>query len=353
MSEKSSIKNFLIKRWSLVFLLILLAFFSIFGTGFSSIANIQDIFLAATTTMLLGIGQTFVIITGGIDLSVGFTMGLSSVIMATLVRDLTANGVLPVFSILLGIGLSMVVGIATGLVNGYLVAFLKVPAFIATLGMYGVAYGLALIRSGGFPVGNLPAIVGSLGNRYLFYILPGEFFSLLHMPEGVEPTQLRNVMRILPLVVIVVLIIAGLFIIILSKTQFGKHTYAIGGDEDVARRAGVKVKSHLMKIYVISSLFAAMGGISYTFRFGSGNAQAGAAQMLMAIATVVIGGASLYGGTGDIQGTIVGALIIGTLQIGMVFLGVQPFYQFIVIGLIIIFGVLLDQLSQRKYLEIT
>ncbi len=218
--------------------------------------------------------------------------------------------------------------------------------------MYGIAHGAALIWSGGFPVANLPDTVISIGNRYLFYYLPKNWFSFFKMPLDVPQHHLKEVFRLIPLIAVIVILIAIFMAIILSKTQFGKHTYAIGNSMIVAKRAGIMVKTHLLKIYCLSSLFAALGGVSYVFRYGSGNAEAGAAHMLNSIAAVVIGGASLYGGTGDIQGTIIGALIIGTLQVGLVMLGVQPFYQYIAIGLIIIFGVVFDQFSQGKLVEI-
>ena len=351
MMNSVALKEFALRRWSLIFLLFLLIIFSITGRGFFSIENFQDIFLASTSVLLLGIGVTFVIITGGIDLSVGFTMGFTAVVMASIVRDLTKVNVPQPISIVSAIIIALIIGLITGLINGYLVAYLKVPPFIATLGMYGIAHGAALIWSGGFPVANLPDIVMSLGNKYLFYYLPDQWLTFFSMPENVPHSALRHVVRLLPLVTIIVIAIAIFMIIILSKTQFGKHTYAVGCSKTVARRAGIKVKIHLLKIYCISSLFAALGGISYAFRYGSGNAEAGAAHMLNSIAAVVIGGASLYGGTGDILGTFVGALIIGTLQIGLVILGVQPFYQYIAIGAVIILGVLFDQLSHGKLTE--
>ena len=344
----SYLKDLLIKRWSALFLLLLLIFFSIKGKGFFDLENFQDIFLASITILILGIGQTLVIITGGIDLSVGFTMGFSSVIMAIILRDLTLAGFSCVYSIPIAIGVSLLIGVIVGLINGSLVGYLGVPPFIATLGVYGIAHGLGLIVSGGFPVANLPDIVSSLGNRYLFYYLEGKFFTFFGMPENIPHRELREVIRILPLMAIVVIAIAIFMIVVLSKTQFGKHTYVIGCSKDVARRAGIKVKSHLLKIYCISSVFAALGGIIFTFRYGSGNVEAGAGYMLNSIAAVVIGGASLYGGTGDIQGTIVGSLIIGTLYIGLVILGIQPFYQYIAIGAVIITGVLIDQLTGVK-----
>ena len=352
LTEFTALYKFLLKRWSILFLLLLLCFFSITGSGFFSLENYQDIFLASISVLLLGIGMTFVIISGGIDLSVGFTMGLSAVVMASITRDLTMLDVSSSFSIPLAILAALLIGIFIGLVNGYLVAFLNVPPFIATLGMYGIAHGAALIWSGGFPVGNLPDIVASLGNRYMIYYLPQEWISFFSMPDNVATSELRNVVRAIPLSALVVIVVMIFMIIILSKTRFGKHTYAIGCSQSVARRAGINVKSHLLKLYCISSLFAALGGIYYAFRYGSGNAEAGAAHMLNSIAAVVIGGASLYGGTGNIIGTLIGALIIGTLQVGMVIMGVQPFYQYIAIGAVIVIGVVFDQLSQGKFSEI-
>lgn len=342
------VTSFLLKRWSAFFLILLLCFFSVTTTGFFSLENFQDIFLASTSVLLLGIGMTFVIISGGIDLSVGFTMGFSAVVMAGITRDLTLQNLSPLISIPLAILAALAAGILIGLVNGYLVAFLRVPPFIATLGMYGIAHGAALIWSGGFPVGNLPDIVASSGNRYLIYYLPGEWISFLTMPDDVPNTVLRNVIRAIPLAALVVIGILIFMMIVLSRTRFGKHTYAIGCSQSVARRAGIRVRRHLLQIYCISSIFAALGGIYYTFRYGSGNAEAGAAHMLNSIAAVVIGGASLYGGTGNLTGTLIGALIIGTLQIGLVMLGVQPFYQYIAIGVVIVLGVVFDQLSQDK-----
>jgi ribose/xylose/arabinose/galactoside ABC-type transport system permease subunit len=348
----TEISNILLKRWFVFFLLLLLCFFSITGTGFFSLENFQDIFLASTSVLLLGIGMTFVIISGGIDLSVGFTMGFSAVVMASITRDLTLQNVSPGVSISVAIFAALLIGIIIGAVNGYLVAFLKVPPFIATLGMYGIAHGAALTWSGGFPVGNLPDILASIGNRYLIYYLPQKWLSFLDMPGNVPHSELRHVVRAIPLAALVVIVIMLFMIIVLSKTRFGKHTYAIGCSQSVARRSGINVKLHLLKIYCISSVFAALGGIYYTFRYGSGNAEAGAAHMLNSIAAVVIGGASLYGGTGNIIGTLIGALIIGTLQIGLVILGVQPFYQYIAIGAVIVIGVVFDQLSQGKISEI-
>lgn len=342
------LKEFILRRWSLFFLLLLLISFSITAQGFFSSENMQDIILASASVLILGIGVTFVIISGGIDLSVGYTMGLSAVTMAYIIRELTKINTHPIISVLIAFIVALFMGLIVGLINGYLVAYLRVPSFIATLGMFGIAHGVALLISGGFPIASLPDIISSLGNRYIFYYKPREWLSFFKLPENIEASELREVVRIMPLVVIFITIITIFMIIILSKTKFGKHTYAIGCSEAVARRAGIKTKVHILKIYCISALFAVLAGALYVFRYGSGNTEAGAAHMLNSIAAVVIGGASLFGGTGDIQGTTIGALIIGTLTIGLVMLSVRPFYQFIVIGAVIIIGVLIDQFSQGK-----
>ncbi len=345
------VKTFLLKRWALVFLLGLLTFFSLTGRGFFSFENFQDIMIASTSVLMLAMGMTFVIATGGIDLSVGRTMGLCAIAMAQIIKTLTVMNVSPLISIVFAIICTLLIGICTGLINGFLVAYLKVPSFIATLGMLGIAHGLALIISRGFPIGNLPDVVMNLGNSHLFYILPGQWINFFQMPENVLPSQLRDVTRLIPVVAIVVIAATIFMFIILSKTQFGKHTYAVGNSMVVARRAGINVKTHLLKVYCLASIFAALGGIIYVFRYGSASPLAGEGLMLNSIAAVVIGGASLYGGTGDIQGTILGALIIGTITIGLVILGVQPFYQYAFIGIIIIVGIIIDQLSQQRLSE--
>jgi ribose/xylose/arabinose/galactoside ABC-type transport system permease subunit len=342
-SKLLKIRSFVLERWSIFFLLLLLIFFSITARGFLSIQNLQDILIASISVLILGIGVTFVIISGGIDLSVGYSMSLSAVIIAWFIRALTQNNTHPALSILTGLVVSFFVIMIVGLTNGYLIAYLQVPPFIATLGMLGITHGVALIVSRGFPIANLPQIISSLGNRYLFYFIPGKWFSFFILPENIPIEESRNVVRIIPLVVIVVAIIAIVMIIILSKTPFGKHTYAIGCSLEVAKQAGIKTKVHLLKVYSISALFTLFAGLIYVFRFGSGNVEAGSAHLLNSIAAVVIGGASLYGGTGSIKGTIIGALIIGTLTVGLVMLGVKPFYQYIVIGGVIIIGVLIDR----------
>ncbi|MQY70200.1 MAG: hypothetical protein GH145_05000, partial [Firmicutes bacterium] len=223
------------------------------------------------------------------------------------------------------------------------VAKLRVPPFIATFGMLGIAYGLAEIICNNVPIMGLPTSVGSIGHGYLVYWLPGKIFAFLQKPENLTRLELQNLVSIIPNVTVITAIVIGIFAFILARTKFGQHTYAIGGSTDAAERAGINVKRHLIKVYMISSFFASLAGVTYVLRFITGRAPAGSARLLDAVVAVVIGGASLYGGTGTIIGTVIGALIIGALETGLVNLGIPTYNLYIAVGCILIFAVLVDQ----------
>lgn len=330
------------RAWVAFFLLGEVVVFSIIGTGFFSIKNFQNILVAATTILLLAAGETFVIITGGIDLSVGFVMGLACVVSAKIIvmlQPFTSQGV----AILLGALGALLFGLLPGLVNGTLVAKLRVPPFIATFGMYGIAYGLSEILCNNVPISGLPSLVGFIGNGYLLYYLPGKALTFLSPPQGISRADVRALIPLFPNVFVFSLIAVAIFGFILSKTQFGQHVYAIGGNIDAARRAGIPVERHLIKVYMISSFFASLGGVMYTLRFVTGRADAGAARMLDSVVAVVIGGASLYGGTGSMLGSIIGTLIIAMLETGMVNLGLPTYNKYVYVGIILVFAVLVDQ----------
>lgn len=288
-------------------------------TFVANIFNIRSIAVFAVAPLLLAIGQTFVIISGGIDLSVGFTMGLAAVVVAH-----TVNLVTPEFGtgvgLLAGVVAALAAAMVPGIVNGLLIARLRVPPFIGTLGMYGVARGVAYLLAGGTTV---PA-----DNDALSYIGNGTLGGL--------PV----------LVLLTAVALLGLHYL-LSQTRFGQYTYAIGGNRAAAVRAGINVRRVTIAIYILSALCAAFGGILYTGRFSAGAAQAGEPLLLDSIAAVVIGGASLFGGSGTIVGTLIGALIVAVIQYGLVFINVEPFWQFVAVGVVIIISVLVDQ-SQRK-----
>jgi ribose transport system permease protein len=335
----------ILSRWIFFFLAAEIVFFSLAGTNYLSVKNLQNTVLASTTVLLLATGQTFVIITGGIDLSVGFMVGFSSVICAKVMVELEAAGLSQPMAITSGILAALILGLLPGLVNGLLVARLRVPPFIATFGMYGIAYGFAEIICNNVPVHNLPTSVGSLGHGYLFYWVPGKTLSFLIRPENLTRAEMKSLVAIIPNVTVITFVAIGIFAFILAKTRFGQHTYAIGGSMTAAERAGVPVKSHLVRVYMISSFFASLAGVTYVLRFITGRAPAGSARLLDAVVAVVIGGASLYGGTGTILGSVIGALIIGALEIGLVNLSVPTYNLHIAVGCILILAVLVDQFS--------
>lgn len=335
----------ILRRWTLIFLVGEIIFFSIAGTNYFSLKNLQNILVASTIVLLLATGQTFVIITGGIDLSVGFMVGFSSVVSAKVMVDLEAAGFSQPLAITMGILAALLLGLIPGFINGFLVAKLRVPPFIATFGMYGIAYGFAEIICSNVPIHNLPTSVGSLGHGYLFYWLPGKFFSFLSIPENLTREELKQLMSIIPNITVITFIFIGIFAFILAKTKFGQHTYAIGGNINAAERAGINVQTHLIKVYMISSFFASLAGIMYVLQYITGRAPAGSARLLDAVVAVVIGGASLYGGKGTVVGTITGALIIGVFETGLVNLGIPTFNLHIAVGCILIFAVLVDQFS--------
>jgi len=331
------------RNWALLFLLLEVVAFTGMGTHFYSLENIQNIFVACTTILLLGVGQTFVIITGGIDLSVGFVMGFSTVICAKFMVLLLSAGLPEPAVIFFGILICLAIGLIPGFVNGTLVARLKVPPFLATFGTYGIAYGFAEIICNNTPITGLPAGAGTIGNEYFFYIVPGKLFSFLARPQNLTRLELRSMITIIPIIVVIGFVAVGIFGFVLRRTRFGRHTYAIGGSVDAATRAGINIPRHLTAVYMISSFFAALAGVMFVLRYVSGTADAGSSLTMDAVVAVVIGGASLYGGRGTVKGTLIGALIIAVLETGMVNLGIPTFNRYIAIGGILILAVLIDQ----------
>ena len=308
-----------------IFLIVLLIVFEIwsqiaYGSTFLfSGFNIRSIAVFAVAPVLLGLGQTLVIISGGIDLSVGFTMGFAAVISAQVANSLGAVAG-PGIGLLGGVVIALAATMIPGWINGLLVARLRVPPFIGTLGMYGVARGAAYLLANGTTV--------PVQNSWLTWLGNGRIIGI-------------------PAVVLIAAIVILIFHYALAETQFGQYTYAIGGNRQATLRAGVNVRRVTIILYMLSALTAGIDGILYTGRFAAGAPQAGEPLLLDSIAAVVIGGASLFGGSGTIIGTIIGALIIAVIQYGLVFLNVEPFWQFIAVGLVIIVSVLVDQ-SQRR-----
>jgi ribose/xylose/arabinose/galactoside ABC-type transport system permease subunit len=332
------------KNWSLFFLIVLLFLFSVLGDNFFSVNNINNLILAVSSLLLLAAGETFVIISGGIDLSIGFVMGFACVSSAIVMRDMNAAGYAPIVSMLSGSIIGLFLGSIPGLINGFLVARLRVPPFIATLGMWGIANGLAWRLCEGFPIGFLPLQARDFGNSFLAYFSQKEGFSILVKPELTERADILSLIKIVPVTILIIAIILILFSFVLSRTRFGQHTYAIGDEVNTAIRAGINVPGHLIKIYIISSFLASCAGVLLVYKLHMGvHTQYTSSYELFAVAAVIIGGASLTGGKGSIWGTTVGVILIGTLNNGLMMMGLPIFYRYIAIGIILIVAVLIDQ----------
>jgi len=342
--SQSKALGFFGKNWSFLFLVMMLILFSFLGENFLNLNNFNNILLGISSLLLLAIGETFVVISGGIDLSIGFVMGFVCVSSAIIMRDLNVAGYSPFISIIAGSFAGLLLGIIPGIINGYLVAKLRVPPFIATLGMWGISNGLAWRLCDGFPIGFLPLQVRGIGNAYIAYFSPHKNFSFFIKPELTERADILKLLKIIPLPILLITFIMIIFAFILSRTKFGQHTYVIGGKLDAAIRAGINVPLHLIKIYTISSFFAATAGVLLVFKLNMGvHTQYTSSYELFAIAAVVIGGASLTGGKGTIWGTVVGVLLIGTLNNGLMMMGLPIFYRYIATGCILIIAVLIDQ----------
>jgi ribose transport system permease protein len=275
--------------------------------------NLLNVFRQSAVNALVSLGQLTVIITGGIDLSVGSVLGLCCVMVALLMRA----GVPPLISVAAALG----IGWALGAVNGLLLTKLHLPhPFIPTLGMMNVARGLALVISGGFPISELPSGFRFLGAGSVGFI---------------------------PAPVILVILFCGAFYVFLSRTTIGRDIYAIGGNQQAARLSGVPVDSRLVLVYGLSGFMAAAGAIVIAGRMNSGFPLAGVGGELDSIAAVVIGGASFLGGVGTVSGTLVGALIMGVLRNGLNLLNVSAAWQTVVIGVVIVAAVWVDIVRQR------
>lgn len=337
------------ERWSSFFLILLVIVFSLVGKNFFAVKNFSNIFYYSTIFLLLAAGETFVIITGGIDLSLGFVMGFVMVSSAIVMRDMHAAGHPQWVSMVVGSVAGLALGVIPGVINGLLVGRLRVPPFIATLGMYGVANGVTLNLCQGFPIYFLPPQAEKIGNSFLAYLLPGKSFTFFSRPTNLSPADLRDLTGLVPVTVLVTAIILVVFAFILIRTKFGRHTFAIGGSMDAAIRAGINVPRHLLKVYILSSMFAAIGGVLYVFRAGIGHfTTLSSSYELFAIAAVVIGGASLMGGKGRIGGTVIGILILMTLENGLNITGLPSFYRYIATGLILIAAVVIDQFTPER-----
>ncbi|MGW6443742.1 ABC transporter permease [Lentzea sp. NPDC055074] len=297
-----SIRKYASENGALAGLVILALAIAVMQPAFLNAQNLLNVGVQAAVIAIMAFGMTFVVVAGGIDLSVG-----SIAALAAMVGALTAGPV------------GLLVGALCGLVNGALVSYGKLPPFIATLAMLSVARGLTLVFSEGQPH-ETDALVTFLGS---------------------------NLAPMVPLPLLLMLAFFGVTGLILTRTNLGRRMYAIGGNEEAAKLSGIDVRRNKLWIYALSGLFAAAAGLVLAGRLGSAGPQAAVGYELDAIAAVVIGGASLSGGVGRATGTLVGALVLAVLRNGLNLLQVPPFWQQVVIGAVIALAALLDSLRRR------
>jgi ribose transport system permease protein len=297
----------------LIGLAILCAVLGIFSDHFLTFDNLINVFRQSAVNALIALGQLLVIVTAGIDLSVGSVLGLSCVLAALMLKA----GAPPAVAL----AASLAIGAALGAVNGTLLTKLKLPhPFIPTLGMMNVARGLALVISGGFPISELPSGFRFLGAGTVLWI---------------------------PAPVLLVVFFCVLFHIFLTRTTAGRDIYAIGGNPQAARLSGVPVDRRLILVYTLSGMMAGAASVVLAGRMNSGFPLAGSGAELDSIAAVIIGGASFFGGVGTVGGTLVGALIMGVLRNGLNLLNVSASWQTVVIGVVIVGAVLVDVIRKR------
>jgi ribose/xylose/arabinose/galactoside ABC-type transport system permease subunit len=331
-------------NWAACFLVLMLILFSLTGKNFLSIVNFQNVVQIQTVPFLLAAAETFVVITGGIDLSVGFVMGLASVGAAKLMQLFLAAGMPVGWTIALATLIVLVGSVLPGFVSGIVITKFKVPPFIATMGMWGITNGLALKICQGYPMAGLPDILPNIGNSYLLYVHPGDFLSFFAKPDSFPYNRIRELLRFVPSSLPFILIVLAALSFALSRGRFGRHTYAIGGSMDAAIRSGIAVDRHLVKIYVLSSFLAGLAGVFNVFQTGIGNYTTFNAQYeFFAVAAVVVGGASLAGGKGRVWSSAIGVLVLAFLENGLAISGVPPFYRYIAVGVLLIFAVVIDK----------
>lgn len=310
----SSFSIYLRKLASALSLLIIVIILTILSPHFLTAENMLSIGLQMSVIAIMSIGQVWIIISGGIDLSVGSILALSGVVTTMFISD----GMNMVVASLLGIA----TGTICGFINGFLTAVGKLPPFISTLGMMGIARGMALIVTKGVPIFGLPEQFSALGNGRIGGIFP------------------------IPVLITLVLGIIGH--VVLTQTPFGRYTYAIGSNFEATRLSGIRTTRTLIYIYLLGGFLYGISGVILASRLSTGQPTSGLGYELDVIAACVIGGASLSGGSGTIWGAILGALLIGVLRNGSNLLDISAFWQQVAIGTIIVIAVFIDQYQKKR-----
>jgi ribose transport system permease protein len=289
----------------------LFAVFSVLNSNFYQPANLLDIMLQSSINAIIAVGMTLVVMTKGIDLSVGSVVGISSMVASSLLER----------SLLLGVGAGLLVGLVCGLINGILIAKLKLPDFIVTLGTMSIYRGAALIYTNGQPI----------------YSISDNFRSIF-------AGQLLGI----PTPVLFALAIAAIAFLIVRFTSLGEHIIAVGGNEEAARLSGVDVDKVKISVYAISGVLASIAGFVLVARIGAAEPIGGNGFELQAIGASVIGGASLFGGEGNPLGSLIGALTLGAMQNGLTLMNVPSFWQYVATGVVVILAVLADQITRKR-----
>ena len=323
--------QFLLRGRALIALIVLVAFFTFAESAFLTGANIEILIKQTALNTILSIGMTFVILTGGIDLSVGSIVGLTGIIAGLLINQGLEIGVLGIV-IYPHTWMVLVIALAAatlmGAINGFIITRFNVAPFIATLGMLLVARGLAGLLNGGK---TFPNLVGNeeLGNTAFRELGTGKLAGLV------------------PWAIVIMVIFAVIAWFVTTRTPFGRAVYAVGGNERSAELSGVRVKRTKMIVYMISAFCAGAVGLIIASQLVAAHPATGQYFELYAIAAVVLGGTSLSGGRGTIVGTVIGAFVIGTLRTGLTLMGISSFLELIITGTVIVLALIIDQLQQR------
>jgi ribose transport system permease protein len=288
-------------------------------SSLATINNARNVATNAAILLVVAVGMTFVIITAGIDLSVGSVLVFSGVVSAKAMNGMSGDGW---DVIIVGVVVAVACGLGWGVLNGVLITKARVPPLIVTLGTLGMALGLALIITDGVDIREVP-------------------------PKLVTSIGVGRIFEQIPWLVVIAAAVAIVFGVMLAMTRFGRHTYAIGSNDEAARRAGINVDRHLIAVYGLSGGLAGLAGFMSLARFATTTIGGHSTDNLQAIAAVVLGGTSLFGGVGTVLGTVVGVFIPAVLQNGFVIVGVEAFWRDVAVGAVLIAAVYLDQLRRR------
>ena len=321
---KAGSREYLARFQSLLALVVMVIALSVASEQFLTVPNLRNILLQISVNLCLSIGMTLIILTGGIDLSVGAILGLSGAVAAGLLKNglaLKFAGVQMQFTVFGAILAGLLVGLALGGFNGLAITRFKLPPFVATLGMLSIGRGLTMLWTNGFPITALGPKFGFIGAGFLLGV---------------------------PMAVWISAALVVLFYVVSIHTTLGRYIYAVGGSEKAAAFAGLNVDRIKVWVYTLAGGLAAVGGLILTARLDAADPKAGLGYELDSIAAVVIGGTSLSGGRGSIFGTVLGCLIIGVLNNGLVLLEVSPFWQQVIKGFVILVAVAVDKLGSKK-----